>query len=236
MDDLEIENAVVRGIVWLRNQEPCTVKDISRSIQSLSMWDEPAQHLIELLQKRENDGRWETDSTITDTARACIALAACGIIKKEAVDWILDQQKGDNWNNNEIDTAYALVALSDCGEKNPSGCEWLFYNYGKKWEHAGTTSLIITALIKQDKNRYCDFIKNRAFWLLSKREDGGWMHTATSNLVIQALLYSGEIDIPEITSSIRWLLGKEENGKWENITATSLSLITLKMYMDKVKK
>jgi len=117
MNDLDIENAVVRGIGWLKKQKPGTIKDISRSIQSLSMWDEPVQHLIELLFEREKDGVWETDSTITDTSRACIALAGCGIIRKEAVDWISDQQKADNWNNNEIDTAYALIALSDCGEK-----------------------------------------------------------------------------------------------------------------------
>lgn len=232
MNDIDIENAVKIGIAWLKEQEPSTIKDISRSIQALSMWDQPVQPLIELLLSKENDGF--PDRTITDTARACIALAGCGILKKEIAGWILDQQKGKNWNNNEIDTAYALIALSDCGVKNEAGCEWLFSNYKKKWEHAGTTALIITALIKQDKKKYGDFIKDRVYWLLSKREDGGWAHIATSNLVIQALLYSGEIGIPDITPSIRWLLENQDNGIWENITATSLSLISLKMYLDKV--
>ncbi len=76
------------------------------------------------------------------------------------------------------------------------------------------------------------FIKNRLNWILSKREFDGWIHIATSNLAIQALIFSREIDIDQIDPSIQWLLGKQIEGSWREVTSTSLSLISLKMYLD----
>jgi len=219
----------------LKKQKPVAVKDISRSIQALSLWNEPASGLIELLLSMKKDGSWETDTPILDTARACSALAGCGQAQPDSFRWILNQQKNDNWNGNEIDTAYALIALGDGGVNNEAGCEWLVRNYGEKWEHAGTTSLIITALLKQDGNEYRFFINDRAGWLLSKRLFGGWTHLATSNLVIQALILAGERDIEkEIGPSIKWLLEKQVRDNWGNITASALSLISLRMYLDKL--
>jgi hypothetical protein len=226
-------NAASCGLAWLKEQEPGAIKDISRSIQALSLWNEPASPLIEKLMSLKKGVSWETETPITDTARACIALALCGKVQPETFQWIVEQQKKDNWNNSEIDTAYALIALAYCVIKNENGCQWLVRNYGKKWEHPGTTSLIITALAKQDKTRYKEFIADRATWLISKRENGGWTYTATSNLVIQALILS-ELGEQEIAPSIAWLLGKQEdNGSWKDIISTTLSLITLKMYLDK---
>ncbi len=228
---MTLHDAAVRGLGWLKKQQPATIKDISRSIQALYLWNEPASSLVELLLSGRKDGFWETDTPMLDTARACSALAGCGQVQPESLRWILNQQKNDNWSNDGIDTAYALIALGDCRVKNESGCEWLVRNYGEKWEHVGTTSLIITALLKQDKNKYGDFIKNRAGWILSKRESGGWNHIATSNLAIQALILGGDGDIEP---SIMWLLGKQETDNWGNITSTSLSLISLRMYLDKL--
>jgi hypothetical protein len=225
-----INNAALRGLDWLKKQKPASVKDISRALGALSLWSEPAHELIELLQSKRKDGFWETDTPILDTARACSALAGCGINQSRTIRWIIKQQKNNNWGGNEIDTAYALIALGDCSVKNESGCRWLLSNYGEKWEHAGTTSLIITALLKQDRDKYNNFIKARSNWLLSKRQSGGWTHIATSNLAIQALILGGEEDI---LPSIRWLLEKQDNGNWGNITSTSLSLISLRMYLDK---
>ena len=233
VDATAIGIAVSRGLAWLKEQEPQTVKDISRSIQALSIWDEQASFLIEKLISIRKDGYWETKTPINDTARACIALSGCKKVKPEIIQWMQKEQKNDNWNNSEIDTAYALIALKDCGLKNETGCQWLVRNYGAKWEHPGTTSLIITALAKQDKTRYRDFIKDRVNWLISKRENGGWTYIATSNLVIQALILSGTGE-QEIAPSIAWLLGKQEdNGSWKDIISTTLTLISLKMYLDK---
>jgi sulfite reductase beta subunit-like hemoprotein len=205
---------------------------MSRTIQALSLWGKTTSDLIEILLSKKKDGFWETEKPLLDTARACSALAGCGIIYSDTINWILDRQEYDgNWNNNEIDTSYALIALGDAGIKNESGCEWLRRNYGERWEHAGTTSLIITALLKQNKTKYGEFIKDRSSWLLSKRQSGGWIYTATSNLAIQALMLAGEADI---TPSIQWLLEKQDNGNWGDITSTSLSLISLKMYLDKL--
>lgn len=227
-----IKAAASRGLTWLKKQEPETVKDISRSIQALSVWDEPASSLIGKLISMKKDGYWETQTPINDTARACIALLGCEKIQTEIIRWIQEQQRGDNWNNSEIDTSYALMALGRI--KNKSGCEWLIRNYGPKWEHPGTTSLIITALIKQDGGKYRDFIKERASWLLSKREDSGWTYIATSNLVIQALILAG-VEKDNIAHSIKWLLEKQqENGSWKDIISTTLSLISLRMYLDKL--
>ncbi len=207
------------------------VKDLSRAVQALSVWGEMTSGLVELLLSKKKDGYWETDRSVVDTARACSALAGCGIIYSDAINWILERQEDGNWNNNEIDTSYSLIALGDAGIKNESGCEWLRRDYGEKWEHVGTTSLIITALMKQNKRKYEEFIKDRSGWLLSKRQSGGWTYIATSNLAIQALMLAGEADI---ASSVQWLLGKQNNGNWGDITSTSLSLISLKMYLDKL--
>ncbi len=223
-----IDIAAMRGLGWLKKQKPSTIKDISRSIQALYLWGEPTSSLIELLLSKRKDRFWETDTPLLDTARACSALAGCGMIQSDVIRWILEQQESDSWSNSEIDTAYALVAIGDCGIKNEQGCEWLLRHCK---EHVGTTSLIIAALSKQDKNKYRDFIKDRAKWLHSKRQSGGWIHIATSNLAIQALVLAGEKDI-ELT--IRWLLGKQEGDNWGNINSTSLSLISLGMYLDKL--
>jgi squalene cyclase len=229
-----IKVAASRGQAWLKGQEPQTVKDISRSIQALSLWDEPASSLIGKLISMKKDGYWETQTPINDTARACIALGGYEKIQTKIIRWIQEQQRGENWNNSEIDTAYALIALGDHKIKNISGCEWLIHNYGPKWEHAGTTSLIITALIKQDREKYSNFIKERANWLLSKRIDSGWTYITTSNLVIQALILAG-VEKEDIAPSIKWLLEKQqENGSWKDIISTTLSLISLRMYLDKL--
>lgn len=228
-----IDIAVSHGLDWLNKQEIGAIKNICRSIQALSLWNESASPLIEKLMDMKTGLSWETETPIPDTARACIALALCGNIQTETLQWMEEQQKNDNWNNNEIDTAYALIALAYCGIKNENGCQWLVSNYGTKWEHPGTTSLIITALSKQDKTRYKDFIQDRAKWLISKRVDGGWTYIATSNLVIQALILS-ESGEQEMAPSIAWILGKQEdNGSWKDIISTTLSLISLKMYLDK---
>ncbi len=233
VDVTGIVTASSRGLAWLKEQEPQTVKDLSRSIQALSLWDEPVSILIGKLISMKKDGYWETETPINDTARAYIALSGCRKIQLDIIHWIQKEQENDNWNNNEIDTAYALIALADCGIKNETGCQWLVHNYGEKWEHPGTTSLIITALSKQDKTRYGDFISDRAEWLISKRENDGWKYIATSNLVIQALIFSG-IKEQEIAPSIAWILGKQEdNGSWKDIISTTLTLISLKMYLDK---
>lgn len=181
----------------------------------------------------KKDAFWETDKPVLDTSRVCSALAGCGNIQSDALDWILKQQTNGNWNSNEIDTSYALIALGDCGVKNAAGCDWLMGNYGLKWEHVGTTSLIITALLKQDENNYRNFISDRADWILSKSSSGGWTYVATSNLAIQALILAGVFE-EEVDPSIQWLLKKQKSNNWGDITSTSLSLISLKMYLDKL--
>ena len=231
INKINIDNVTAAGIKWLKSQRPAAVKDLSRAIQALSAWNENVSDLIELLLSEKKDGFWETEKPIPDTARACSALAGCGIVHPDIMGWILGQQKNGNWNNNEIDTAYALIALGDADIRNEQGCRWLLYNYGKEWEHVGTTSLIITALLKQNGKKYLEFVKDRTHWILSKRQSGGWTYTATSNLAIQSLILAGEGDI---TPSIRWLLEKQSNGNWGDITSTSLSLISLRMYLDKL--
>lgn len=230
--EINIQTAAAAGISWLKDQNLYEVKDISRSIQALALWKENSFHLIEILLSKRKNAFWETDKPIIDTGRVCSALAGCGIANPESINWIQGQQNNDNWNNNEIDTCYALIALADAGLENEAGCEWLFRNYNKNWEYPGTTSLIVMALIKQNKHIYKDFINNRAIWLLSKRRESGWTHIATSNLVLQALILSGEISKMDIEPSIQWLLRKQYNGNWGNITSTALSLISLRLFLN----
>lgn len=130
------------------------------------------------------------------------------------------------------------IRFADMEVKDREGCRWLYENYGPAWEQVGTTSLIITALQKQDtlakSIEFRDFLRERAEWILSKREpDGGWEHISTSNLAIQALVLAGFKN--EIEDSIRWLLKNvHESGAWGNkeddVNATSLTLITLGLY------
>ncbi len=188
-----------------------------------------------MLLSRKKGSFWETDKPVPDTSRACSALAGCGNIQSDALAWILSQQTNSNWNDNEIDTSYALIALGDCGTKNTAGCDWLIGNYGTKWEHVGTTSLIITALLKQDGNNYNNFINDRISWILSKRLSGGWIYVATSNLAIQALILAGGLDFEKrIGPSIQWLIEKQKRNNWGDVTSTSLSLISLRIYLDKL--
>ena len=232
---MEIHAAADAGIWWLQKQDPAEVKDLSRSIQALSLWDENASHLIEILLSKKKGAYWDTDRPVLDTARACSALAGCGIMLSDAIEWIKKRQNNSNWDNNEIETSYALIALGDAGIKNEQGCEWLFRNYGEKWEHVGTTSLILMGLMKQSRQQYAGFIKDRVFWLLSKRNEGGWTYIATSNLVLQALILSGEAGKTDIDTSIHWLLGKQNNGNWGDINSTALSLISLGLFFNKIR-
>ena len=233
INENDIKIAAGSGIRWLKLQKPETLKDLSRSIHALSLWKEDAKSQIELLLSFQQNGYWIDERQIPDTARACIALASCGIKESKSIQWIQEQQVNGNWNNNEIDTSYALIALSDHGIRNETGCEWLLNNYGQQWEHVGTTSLIITALIKQDTYAYRFFIEDRAEWILSKRLFGGWTYVATSNLAIQALLLAREKDIEkDISLSIKWLLDMQKKDNWGDITSSSLSLISLKLYLN----
>ena len=234
MDNTDILDAAHAGLDWLKQQELDSVKDIARTIQVLTLWNEDTSELSSALLSKHKNCCWETGKTLLDTARACSALAGCGIIQPETINWIQAQQDNGCWNNSEIDTAYALIALADMGVQNEEGCRWLHDNYCEKWEHVGTTSLIITALFKQDEKRYRDFIQDRRTWIISKRESGGWVHIATSNLVIQGLILTGKEGVPELAPSIEWLLEKQESGNWGNINSTALSLISLKMYLDKL--
>ncbi len=233
MED-RIQNAASKGLEWLKRQSPATVKDLSRSVQALSLWNEQVSSLVGKLLSLKKDGFWDTETPLVDTARASIALSGCKKMQPGMIEWIKEQQRSGNWSNNEIDTAYALIALGTYRIKNEKGCEWLVRNYGKKWEHPGTTALNITALIKQNRNKYEDFIVERSAWLLSKRGDGGWKHIATSNLVIQALILAG-ITQQDIEQSVIWLLERQkEDGCWKDITSTSLSLVSIKMYLDRL--
>jgi hypothetical protein len=40
--------------------------------------------------------------------------------------------------------------------------------------------------------------------------------------------------VKEVAPSIGWLVGKQEGNNWGNINSSSLSLISLKMYLDKL--
>ncbi|MBN1134405.1 MAG: terpene cyclase/mutase family protein [Methanosarcinaceae archaeon] len=229
--DRRINNA----FKWLDSCHPNSVKELSRLITAYALWDIP-DHYADWLIRMKIDSNW--NGSIRDTARACSALAGIGMVFPSSVDWLLDRQHDGAWNDDVYDTAYVLTALASMDELNEDGCKWLVENYGPDWEHVGTTSLVITALIKQETlvgtDKYRDFINQRAQWVLSQRgQKGDWKFISTSNIVIQALMLAGFKD--ELVISIVWLLGKSnDNGSWGkdkgDIIATSMSLITLGLY------
>ncbi|WP_255337068.1 hypothetical protein [Methanosarcina sp. KYL-1] len=226
---------VKNGFEWLSAQQILSVKELSSVVSAHALWKRPDPYITPLILKKEGPS-W--NSSVRDTARACSALAAEGIVFMASQKWLLAEEKGNSWNEDVYDSTYALGALADMGIREREGCRWLYENYGPDWEHVGTTSLIITALKKQDTLAGCgefrEFIRERAEWVLSKKErDGGWKHISTSNLAIQALILAGFK--PEVEDSVRWLLENvRESGAWGNkedeINATALALATLGLY------
>ncbi|WP_164997744.1 hypothetical protein [Methanolobus psychrotolerans] len=221
---------------WLYSQKITKIKDIARVVQACYLWKEEnnyTEELTEKLIKLKNRDSWNSD--LRDTSRATSALALKDIVFPEVERWLLSKQTEGSWNNDVYDSAYALISLADMGSYNHEGCMWLVENYGKKWEHPGTTALIITSLLKQEKIKnekiFNDFAEERAKWIITQLEkDGAWKTLATSNLVIQSLLLAGHKD--NIVIPIQWILScMNSNGSWGkeggDINTTSLSLITL---------
>jgi hypothetical protein len=232
--NLELD-IVKNGFTWLSSRQIESVKELASTVSAHALWGLKNPYTTRLILKKEFDS-W--NSSIRDTARACSALSNEGIIFRASEKWLLSRKKGSSWNDDVYDTAYSLGALADMEVPETESCNWLYENYGPAWEQVGTTSLIISALKKQEKLKgsrdFEDFIRERAEWILSKRDyDGGWEHISTSNLAIQALILAGFKK--ELEISIRWLLGKvHESGAWGNknddINATALTLSTLGMY------
>jgi len=234
LSNLEFD-IVKKGFEWLSTQQIQSVKELASTVSAHALWGLPNPYITRLIHKKKGDC-W--NSSIRDTARACSALSVEGIVFRAPEKWLISMKKGSSWNEDVYDTAYSLGALADMEISDRQGCNWLYENYGPAWEQVGTTSLIITALKKQDKltksRDFETFIRERAEWILSKRgQDGGWEHISTSNLAIQALLLADFKK--ELGTSIDWLLGKaRESGAWGNkeddINATALTLSTLGMY------
>jgi hypothetical protein len=233
--NLELD-IVKKSLEWLSAQQIQSVKELSSTLSAHALWALPNPYITRLILKQENDGSW--DYSIRDTARASSALSTEGIVFMASAKWLLARKSKNSWNRDVYDTAYALAALADMETQDKGGCNWLFEHYCPAWEQVGTTSLIITALKKQDNlaksKAFETFIREKARWILSKKgPDGGWTHISTSNLAIQALLLAGFKD--EVEDSVHWLLKNvHENGAWGNkeddINATALTLSTLGLY------
>ncbi|WMW24229.1 terpene cyclase/mutase family protein [Methanolobus sediminis] len=222
---------------WLYSQEITKVKDLARVTQASYLWNEVNNFTEQLIGLRTGNS-WNND--LRDTSRAASVLALTGTMFPETGKWILEKQNNGSWNEDVYDSTYALAALADLGFFNPQGCWWLIENYREKWEHPGTTALVITALIKQGKtgntNEYDIFIEEKAKWIISRKEkNNSWKTPATSNLVIQSLMLAGHKD--EVSESVEWILDQmNDNGWWGkdvgDINTTSLSLISLYEYMN----
>ncbi|ABE53009.1 prenyltransferase/squalene oxidase repeat-containing protein [Methanococcoides burtonii] len=228
-----MEEMIKNTFGWIREQEITTAKGLSRLITAYELWGVENDFPTKLIQlKSENN--W--DNSIRETARACSSLASSNFDLEKCGEWLLSKRENNgSWGNDVYDTTYALIALAEMEIHETKGCKWLVENYGEKWEHVGTTSLIITTLAKQEAltkdKHFTDFIEERARWILSERaEEGGWKFISTSNLVIQALVIVGLKE--ELKQSLNWLISRQNNnGSWGknegDITATALSLITL---------
>jgi len=234
LSNLELD-IVKKGFEWLSAQEINSVKELSSTVSAHALWRLPNPYITRLILKQEN-GSW--NSSIKDTARACSALSTEGIVFMASERWLLARKGKNSWNEDVYDTAYALAALADMGTQEREGCKWLYECYCPSWEQVGTTSLIITALKKQENLAesidFESFIREKAEWILSrKRQDGGWEYISTSNLAIQALLLAGFKK--EVEDSVHWLLENvRKSGAWgnneEDINATALCLSSLGLY------
>jgi squalene cyclase len=222
---------------WLNSREITKVKDLARVAQASYLWDEENDFKEKLIGLRTGNS-WNND--LRDTSRVASVLTMTGNVFSETGKWILEKQINGSWNEDVYDSTYALAALADLGFFNPEGCRWLIDNYGEKWEHPGTTALIITALIKQGKlgntDEYEEFIEEKARWIISRKEkNNSWKTPATSNLVIQSLILAGHKG--EVGESVKWILDQmNDKDSWGkdggDVNTTSLSLITLHEYMN----
>ena len=233
MDFRIVDPMIAKALDWIEVQKPDSIKEIAREVWARGVWKLPSCHTALLIRLKGNPP-W--GGNVRETARVVSSISQMGLIFPDMEQWLLSQVKEGSWNDNVYDTTYSLIALADMDIHDPEGCRWLFDNYGPQWEHVGTTALIITALIKQGaiQGEYHDFIDERAYWLLEKRElDGGWKNIATSNIVMQSLLMMGFREVLEVY--IGWLMKKQSfEGFWgkleDNVVATSLSLITLALW------
>jgi hypothetical protein len=233
--NLELD-IVKKSFEWLAAQQINSVKELSSTLSAHALWGLPNSYITQLILKQEKNGSWSF--SVRDTARACSALSTEGIVFMASERWLLARRSKSSWNDNVYDTAYALGALADMGTQDRNTCRWLYEHYCPAWEQVGTTSLIITALKKQENliegKEFESFIRERAEWILSRKDLlGGWEHISTSNLAIQALLLAGFKD--EIEDSVHWLLENvRTSGAWgnkeEDVNATSLTLTTLGLY------
>ncbi|MGP8338036.1 MAG: prenyltransferase/squalene oxidase repeat-containing protein [Methanosarcinaceae archaeon] len=229
-------NTVRAAFDWIESQQPDSAKELSHMVTACALWNVTGHYAAHLISMKQ-DVAW--NNSVRETARACSALTNIGIMPSYSKQWIIDHQHDGSWNKDVYDTAYALAALAGMNKPCKSACSWLVNNYCAKWEHVGTTALIINALWKQnalfDSVLYQDFINERAEWILSQRgADGGWKFISTSNIIMQVLMLVGFKD--KMGASVLWLLGEmNDNGSWGkgngNVTATALSLITVGMWM-----
>ncbi|MBP2030202.1 squalene cyclase [Methanohalophilus levihalophilus] len=212
----EIEDAAKKGFIWLEQQHPDDLKEISRFSLAYTLWKKENKWIDFL----NNVLQEPLKQNVRDIARVLTSASIAGTKFSESEIWIKEQQnQNGSWGTDDIyDTAYALTALANAGYYNPIGCNWLLDNFSSGWEHPGTISLIITALVKQGKtgntNIYNDFISQRVQWLLDNEDvKGGWKYIATTTIVIDALINSGHNDA--INPSAEWLVGRQNpDGSW----------------------
>ena len=234
MEEMDIDTIASNAVSWLKDQDCVSFKDITRTVQALALWDDGGGD-----DKYKHKPNLKSDLTHVlqeslstcldprDMARAVMAAAASGI-RLQGIGRAFEsmQHKDGSWGD-IYDTTYILRALSLLGMQNKRGCQWIVDNYDEKWEHVGTTALIIMALVEQGFE--CpEFIEEKARWVQAQEQSGGgWVHLATSNLAIQALMVVGV----DVSASIKWLISKQDgDGGWKNISTTALSLITLWEY------
>ncbi|AEH60157.1 conserved hypothetical protein [Methanosalsum zhilinae DSM 4017] len=220
-------------IDYIEKRGPNGIKELSRVVSAYCLWKEiiPQEiidkHVLDLI--IDSSRCYES---IRDIARACSALIDAGIVYNSLIKRLEEGQSEGSWNCDVYDTSYALIALADAGVYNKEGCVWLMNNFSSEWKHTGTVSLIVTALSKQaqlgEHEKYSRFIDDHSKWILSQRnESGGWKYLATSNIALQALIYSGHCN--ELQSSIQWLENQicKSNIDQDKMSTTTAALIMI---------
>lgn len=83
-------NIVKKGFDWLSIQKIESVKELASTVSAHAIWGLPNPYITQLIRKKEGDS-W--NSSIRDTARACSALSAEGIILRAPEKWLLSRKK-----------------------------------------------------------------------------------------------------------------------------------------------
>ncbi|KXS35848.1 MAG: hypothetical protein AWU58_2190 [Methanohalophilus sp. T328-1] len=179
--ETKYKDAARRGLDWLDENQPVTLKEYARSTTASYLWGRGYTRTATLIKEIHRS------QSFREICRGVSALSTMGIYYPAFTHYIKTKQKGGNLED-IYDRTYALIALADLEVSCPGECQKIIKDFDSTWEHPGTIALIIICLMKQSKltgTDHTDFIRER---LVIVPDAGKWWLEVHSN---QQSCYAG---------------------------------------------